>query len=143
MTNYIAYFDGATVGASRGMMGAGALLEADGVRVAEVSRAYGAGTSNLAEWHGLVEALELGRRNGARRLVVRGDSQLVIYQATGRYRIKQAHFRPMARRARELVAAIGEVRFEWIRRDENREADRLSRIAIAEVSHTIRKETTL
>lgn len=136
----IAYFDGATYLANPGPMGIGVVLQlakSDGnpETLERVSRFLGDGTSNVAEWLALVEALELAVKHRAEVAIVRGDSQLVVRQLTGEYRVKQQHLMPHLLRAQHLAKQIpGGIWPEWIRREENTEADRLSKAAFDQLA---------
>ncbi len=61
-------------------------------------------------------------------LLIRGDSQLIIYQLTGKYQCKKEALRICLEECHELLTGL-DWRAEWIRRDENEEADRLSKLA--------------
>jgi len=66
----------------------------------------------------------------ARRVRVRADSQLLIRQLEGRYRVKQAHLRPYHERARELLAEYEDVELTHVPREQNTEADALVNAAL-------------
>ena len=70
--------------------------------------------------------------SAARAVTVRADSQLVVRQLEGRYRVKQAHLRPLYEEARSLARQIGRVTFEHVRREANVHADRLANRAMDE-----------
>ncbi len=90
-------------------------------------------TNNVAEYMGLMKGLEwvVENRPGM-DLVVRGDSRLVIMQMRGEFKVKSKRLLPLYRRCKELEARLGEVTYEWVPREENREADRLSEMAYKE-----------
>jgi len=75
-------------------------------------------------------ALEAAREFPARRVRVRADSQLLVRQLEGRYRVKQAHLRPYFERARELLAEYEEVELTHVPREQNTEADALVNAAL-------------
>jgi ribonuclease HI len=90
-------------------------------------------TNNVAEYAGAVRALEyLLSRDFRGVVVVVGDSQLVIRQMSGEYEVKAEHLRPYHQHLGALADRIGEVRFEWVPREENRRADELTKIALSE-----------
>lgn len=129
MPPFILHADGAARG-NPGPAGAGAvLLDADGRVVAELRRALGVATNNRAEYEAVVMGLEEARRRGVADLVVRLDSELIVRQLTGRYRIKSAALRPLAQRALRLLGELG-ARIEHVPRDRNAHADRLANEAI-------------
>jgi ribonuclease HI len=99
-------------------------------RLATVSDRIGVATNNVAEYRALVAALEAAREFPARRVRVRADSQLLIRQLEGRYRVKQAHLRPYYERARALLAEYEEVDLAHVPREQNIEADALVNAAL-------------
>jgi ribonuclease HI len=98
----------------------------DGAVVAEIARGIGEATNNVAEYTAAIEGLTLARELGARTVTVRSDSQLLVNQLTGRYRVKTPHLQPLHRRVRNLVASFDRVSFEHVGRELNGEADRLA-----------------
>jgi ribonuclease HI len=98
--------------------------------LATVSERIGVATNNVAEYRALVAGLEAARAFPARRIRVRADSELLIRQLEGRYRVKQAHLRPLYERVRELLAGYDEVVLEHVRREENTDADALVNAAL-------------
>ena len=104
--------------------------EADGRVLAEFSEAIGVTTNNVAEYRGLLAALRYAVDCGFADLTVRSDSLLLVCQMRGEYRVKNAGLRPLHAEAQRLVAQIGRVRFEHVRREANAEADRLANEAM-------------
>ena len=98
--------------------------------LASVSEAIGVTTNNVAEYRALVAALEAAREFPARRVRVRADSQLIVRQLEGRYRVKQAHLRPYYERARELLSEYEDVELTHVPREQNTEADALVNAAL-------------
>jgi ribonuclease HI len=98
----------------------------DGAVVAEIARGIGEATNNVAEYTAAIEGLTLAQELGARTVTVRSDSQLLVHQLTGRYRVKTPHLQPLHRRVRNLVASFDGVSFEHVGRELNGEADRLA-----------------
>lgn len=116
---FVTYRNGELLHAGGGVAGAGYL--GDDV------------TNNVAEYTALVRALEwLVERGLCEELVVRGDSQLVIKQLKGEYAVRSQRLAPLHRRVRELLSRFPSVKFEWVPREENGEADSLSRAAYKE-----------
>jgi ribonuclease HI len=99
-------------------------------RLAAVSETIGVATNNVAEYRALVAGLEAARPFGARRARVRLDSQLLVRQLEGRYRVKQPHLRPYFERAKELLAEYEDVDIAHVPREENTEADALVNAAL-------------
>jgi ribonuclease HI len=96
-------------------------------------------TNNVAEYVGAIRALEwLVAQGYAGKVVVRGDSQLIVRQMTGEYEVKAEHLRAYHERLRQLVGRFERVAFEWVPREENRVADELSKRAIAEARPSAR-----
>jgi probable phosphoglycerate mutase len=98
--------------------------------LAERSGGLGMTTNNVAEYTGLIEGLTAARDLGARNVLVRMDSRLVIEQMSGRWQIKHPGLRPLAAQAAALVHEFDEVRFEWIPRERNTRADALTNAAM-------------
>lgn len=117
-------------GAARGNPGpAGigvSITREDGSVVAEIAEGIGEATNNVAEYTAVIEGLTKAQELGARTVNVRSDSQLLVNQLTGRYRVKTTHLQPLHRRVRNLVAGFDRVSFEHVRRELNQEADRLA-----------------
>jgi ribonuclease HI len=90
-------------------------------------------TNNVAEYTGLLKLLEhLVDGNLAEPAVIRGDSDLVIRQVKGEYKVKSALLAPLYAKVRDLVARLPSVKFQHIPREENRDADALTNLAYAE-----------
>ena len=102
----------------------------DGTPLATCGRFIGTATNNVAEWRGLIFGLEQARQLGAQQVTVRGDSQLVIRQMTGQYRVKQPHLKPLHEAASRLAQSFRQVRFLHNTRDHNELADRLANLAM-------------
>ncbi len=99
--------------------------------LAERSQALGHATNNVAEYSGLIAALEAAYSvDPQARVEVRMDSKLVIEQMAGRWSVKHVNLKPLASRARALIPPQAEVRWTWIPRAENIHADRLANAAL-------------
>jgi ribonuclease HI len=107
------------------------IAHADG-RVIDLKAPLGICTNNVAEYHGLLAALSWAAEHGVRRLRVRSDSELLVRQMRGEYRVKSRGLQPLYEEARALVRRIGTVRFEHVPRELNADADRLANEAIDE-----------
>jgi ribonuclease HI len=99
-------------------------------RLATVSENIGVATNNVAEYRALIAALEAAREFPARRVRIRADSQLIVRQLEGSYRVKQPHLRPHFERAKALLAEYDDVDLAHVRREENAEADALVNAAL-------------
>lgn len=99
-------------------------------RLATVSETIGVTTSNVAEYRALIAALEAAARFPARRIRVRADSQLLVRQIEGRYRVRKPHLVPLHDRVRALLASYDEVDVAHVPRELNTEADALVNAAL-------------
>lgn len=126
----VAYIDGGARG-NPGPAGFGVRLEEeDGALVEEFSEAIGVATNNVAEYRGLLAALEWAKARGVRALHVRSDSLLLVQQMNGVFKVKHAGLIPLHARARLLAHEIGRVTFEHVGRATNAHADRLANAAM-------------
>jgi ribonuclease H / adenosylcobalamin/alpha-ribazole phosphatase len=115
-----------------GPAGYGAVLKESrtGEVLAERSGSLGVATNNVAEYAGLIAGLTAAAELGAVEVEVRMDSKLVVEQMAGRWQIKNAGLRPLAAEAAALVQRFASVRFSWIPREQNRDADALANAAM-------------
>jgi probable phosphoglycerate mutase len=126
----IAYIDGGARG-NPGPAGFGVRIERpDGTLVDEFARSIGVATNNVAEYQGLLAALEWTLAHGHSDVQVRSDSLLLVQQMLGRYRVKHPNLQPLHARARLLASQIGRVGFEHVGRSSNAHADRLANEAM-------------
>ncbi len=125
------YCDGASRG-NPGPAGAGALLKekAGGRVLARLSRGLGRATNNEAEYAALLLGLEEARRMGAARISVRADSELVVKQINGEYRVRHPVMRQRHQEAMRLLATFTAWEARHIPRELNSEADRLANLAV-------------
>lgn len=123
--------DGAARG-NPGPSGAGAILvDAESGRVvAEIAEPLGHATNNVAEWTAVELALERALAEGATHVDLRMDSQLVARQIIGMYRVKHPDLQPIHRRVMAMLARLGGYTVGHVPRERNKEADRLSNVAI-------------
>ncbi len=120
-------------GASRGNPGPAAfayVIEADGSPALEFCATLGVATNNVAEYTALVEALRRAGELGGRRLLVHSDSELLVKQMGGEYRVKSADLRALADKARALVRQFAKVTIVHIPRAKNQRADALCNQAL-------------
>lgn len=119
-----------TDGASRGNPGPSAIAAVarltSGEILTSISRRIGRATNNVAEYTALIEGLRLAAELGAKRVTCRLDSELIVRQLQGRYRIKNERLGELSRDVRAMMGRFEHCEFEHIGRDENREADRLA-----------------
>ncbi len=129
-----AYTDGGSRG-NPGPAGYGVRIEAeDGSLVTELYGALESATNNVAEYSGLIAALTWALEHGEPHVLIRSDSELLVKQMRGEYRVKHAGLQPLYRDACALVARLTRVRFEHVRRELNKEADRLANLAMDEAA---------
>jgi ribonuclease HI len=125
-----AFFDGGARG-NPGPAGYGVYIVDDHNTVlAELSGSLGIATNNVAEYHGLITALQWAADQDVKHLAIKGDSLLLIEQMRGNYKVKNEGLKPLYLRARMLVMQIGDVTFTHVRREENKDADRLSNVGM-------------
>lgn len=89
-------------------------------------------TNNTDEYFGVLSLLKSALDRGIKRILVRGDSQLVIMQMKGNYSVNAPHLIPLYNECLNLVDKFDKVKLEWVRREENSYADRLSHEAYVE-----------
>ena len=132
----VAYIDGGARG-NPGPAGFGVRLEnPDGTLIEEFSESIGVATNNVAEYRGLLAALEWARTHGSTAVRIRSDSQLLVQQMLGNYKVKHPGLQPLHARARLLAHQIGLVTFEYVRREANKDADRLANAAMDGAAET-------
>jgi len=133
------YTDGASRG-NPGPAGAGAVLcDEAGTVLAEISRPLGRRTNNEAEYQGLIFGLEEALRLGARRLIIYMDSELVVRQILGVYKVRNAKLRPLYERARALLQELEVYDILHVWRSLNIRADALASQAAVAAAGTGRK----
>jgi len=135
MTRLTVHIDGGARG-NPGPAGWGALIQADGGEPVELRGTLPHATNNVAEYSGLLAALEWCRDYGARKVHIKSDSLLLVQQMRGVYKVKNAGLKPLHGRARLLAHEIGSVTFEHVRREHNADADRLANAAMDEAEAT-------
>ncbi len=121
--------DGSSLG-NPGPSGIGVrILGPDGTVVKEISRFIGTRTNNQAEYESLLCALHASRGLGYRHVTIRTDSELLYNQMAGRYKVKNPRLKVLHGKARELAARLPNVRIELVRREQNKETDKLAKAA--------------
>lgn len=129
------YADGGSRG-NPGPAGAGALVrDEEGTQVVTVSEFLGTTTNNVAEYTAVLRALEelrtlLEEAASTATVDVRMDSQLVVKQMNGEYKIKHPNIIPLAGKVKEVARAFRTVTFSHVYRDQNKEADALANAAM-------------
>ncbi len=130
MKRLVLYTDGASRG-NPGEAAIGAVLyDEEGDRLGDLSEAIGVTTNNVAEYRAVIAGLDLAASFAPRHLVVRADSQLLVRQLTGEYRVKAAGLKPLVAEVRRRLQAFPTVTIEHVRREDNVEADALANAAL-------------
>jgi len=114
-----------------GSAGYGAIIkDENGHVLAELYAGIGINTNNVAEYQGLIAALEWALAHAHTQLHVKSDSLLIVQQMLGKYRVKHEGLIPLHQKARRLATQIGHVTFEHVPRELNQEADYLSNLGM-------------
>jgi len=125
-------------GASRGNPGpasyAVVMRKPDGSSEFEIGKYVGRATNNVAEYYGLIAALDYAASHGIERLRIQSDSELLVRQMQGRYKVKSADLRPLHERAQKLARGLAFFAIEHIPRELNSEADALANVALDRTS---------
>lgn len=124
-----AWVDGASRG-NPGPSGYGVFMKTAAGDIIEISGFLGTTTNNVAEYSGLLEALTVAEKEGADDVEIISDSELLVKQMLGSYRVKHPNLVPMHRRARGLASRFGRFSIRHTLRAGNKEADRLANAAV-------------
>ena len=128
----IAYIDGGSRG-NPGVAGYGVLLvDEQGQSLASLSEGLGIKTNNVAEYSALVAALQFSVSQKCSKLKVLADSELLVRQIKGEYRVRNPELKVLFEQARSLIARLKSFSIVHIPREQNREADRLANLAMDE-----------
>jgi ribonuclease HI len=126
----IIYADGASRG-NPGPAAIGAVIKDEkGYPHARISQRIGTTTNNQAEYRAVITALEKAIRLGAKHVVVNSDSQLVVRQVNGRYRVKDVALKPLYQRVKALQGRLESFTITHVPRQQNTEADYLTNAAL-------------
>ncbi len=129
----VAYVDGGSRG-NPGVAGAGAYItDTEGVVVGEFKRHIGNATNNVAEYEALLLALNEARDMGCKELEVFADSELVVRQIRGEYKVKNEGLKPLYLKAVSLIKFFKTFSITHVVREKNKEADRLANEAMDEL----------
>ena len=141
----ILHTDGGARG-NPGPAGIGVVLEDDsGDVIGEVAEAIGVATNNVAEYKALIAGLELAQAKGVTDLQIHSDSELVVNQINGEWKIKNDALRRLAVQARRLMRNFEKVGISHVRREMNSDADKLANQAMdaAELDAELDEENVL
>src|ERR1700687_989155 len=127
---YSANIDGAARGnpgpASYGVV----IRRPDGTPVESLGKYIGRATNNVAEYYALIAALDYAAANGIKRLRVHSDSQLIVNQMKGLYKVKHPDLRPLHERAKKKAAGLDAFAIQYVPGEQNREADAAANAAL-------------
>jgi len=124
----IAYTDGSCYPPPNGMMRIGIVLVENDKIIREISEELGEkGTNNTAEYRAVIRALEEAHSLGAEEIEIRSDSQLIVMQLNGLYEVKKPHLKIYYHAIKSLEPKFKKVSYNWIEREKNKYADRLSK----------------
>jgi len=127
---YELYVDGASRG-NPGESGAGAVIkDRSGKEVKRVKKYLGTGTNNRAEYKALIMGLEAARSIGVPKILVYADSELMVRQLSGVYKVKSKDLLPLYEKARGLLSGFSEYKITHVPRERNKDADTLANEAI-------------
>jgi len=123
-------FDGGSRG-NPGPAGIGVVLSAaDGTPLVTLGRFIGRATNNAAEYAALIAGLQEAKKLGAKRVSVRGDSELIVRQMRGEYKVRNADLRPLYDQAQSLLRQFDEATIQHNYRHNNALADKLANLAM-------------
>ena len=121
-------------GGARGNPGPAAIgvvvRDEDGIVLEELGEKIGRATNNVAEYRALLRGIELAAAHGATELELVGDSELVVRQIEGRYKVKDAMMRELHAEAKRELAGFERWKIRHVRRESNADADRLVNAAL-------------
>lgn len=126
MNDLILFIDGASQG-NPGHAGIGIRIERDGELVTEHCEYIGQATNNAAEYRALIKGLELAAQLRANRVTVFSDSELVVRQMNGHYKVKSNALLPLYQTAQMRSKPFDTFQISHVRRDQNNKADQLAK----------------
>ena len=131
---HVAHIDGAARGNPGPASYAVIVRRPDGSLLKEIGKYIGRATNNVAEYYALIAALDFAATAGVAHLRVLSDSELLVRQMQGLYKVKNADLRPLFERAKKLAAGLAYFAIEHVRRELNRDADALANEALDRTS---------
>src|SRR5687768_7044413 len=115
----VAYIDGGARG-NPGPAGYGVRIEDEaGTLIDEFHGFLGSATNNIAEYNGLLAALRYAQQHGHRKVRIKSDSELLVRQMKGEYRVKNPGLQPLYQEARSLADGLERIVYEHVRREQN------------------------
>jgi ribonuclease HI len=135
---YLANIDGGSRG-NPGPASYGVVIRNErGEVVAKLKKYIGRATNNVAEYYGLIAALDYAQSSGVRALRIESDSELLVRQMRGHYKVKSADLRPLFERAKKMSQTFDSFRIDHVYRDQNSEADALANETLDETSGRVK-----
>lgn len=128
----ILYTDGGARG-NPGPAGIGYILVLENGREVSHGEYFGEATNNQAEYKALLAGMQRAKQEHVLELKCRLDSELVVKQLNGKYRVKDADLKPLFEQVKSLIAAFGEISFTHIPREKNKKADKLVNKALDKI----------
>jgi ribonuclease HI len=127
----VIFTDGASLG-NPGQAAIGAILkDEEGRLISRLSRRIGQATNNQAEYRAVIAALERAISLGVNRVEMLSDSELVVKQINGKYRVKKATLKPLYQKVKQLQSQLQGFSINHVTREQNIEADELANIALS------------
>lgn len=123
------FTDGAASG-NPGPAAIGVVIKENDKPVVEISKSIGNATNNVAEYTAVIAALEEARSRKADKIIIHTDSELLYYQLTGSYKVKNENLLLLFEQVRQLARGIKQIEIKRIPREQNQDADRLAKKAI-------------
>lgn len=124
-------------GGSRGNPGPASygvvIRDGRGETVARLKKYIGRTTNNVAEYYGLIAALDYAQSQSLRALRIESDSELLVKQMRGQYKVKSEDLKPLYERAKKMSQSLESFRIDHVYREQNKEADALANEAMDEV----------
>jgi ribonuclease HI len=127
---YVANIDGGSRGNPGPASYAVVVRAPDGTTQFRVGKYLGRATNNVAEYYALIGALDYAQSQNISRLAIRSDSELLVRQMQGRYRVKSPDLRPLHERAQKMARALAHFEIVHVPREQNSEADELANLAL-------------
>jgi ribonuclease HI len=127
---HIANIDGASRGNPGPASYAVVIRDPNGKTILELAKNIGRETNNVAEYYALLAALDYATSHNISSLRIRSDSELLVRQMQGRYKVKSADLKPLHERASKMAKQLGYFAIEHVRRELNRDADALANVAL-------------
>ena len=127
---HIANIDGASRGNPGPASYAVVIRDPGGKPILELAKNIGRETNNVAEYYALLAALDYATSHNIPALRIRSDSELLVRQMQGRYKVKSADLKPLHERASKMAKQLGYFAIEHVRREQNRDADALANVAL-------------